>query len=651
MSVNIYAGNFYGVDLVVLALNDGTAQPQVSSAVSLDADTVRITFDRSMEFARDAVGDPLAGVLNPASYQITEQGSGLTLGVMAVAQFSPTQVDLTTSQQRSTPYDVEVWGPEDLWDNPIDPLNNTAVFTGILPIYPTPAGSFYSFFGMYSGVQETGQSSVDPDVTPPVLQNQVPNPSDINIAVDTNITLEVVDVDSGVNAGSVVLRVNGIFAWHTDTQQTGYTVVKTPIPNGYSYEINPDTDFTSYEDVVVRVVANDLAPLPNVLDESYSFRIVDTEVPYLANQNPAPTQVGVSPLASVYLDILDVGDPINASTVTITIGGTVAWQAGALQNSYTGSETPLINGYRYALTPPAPLPQLALVLVRVEASDTAPVPNALDTTYSFTTATDVPPQVLNIDPESGESEVAEDKVISFDAYDNVGINEASTLIVVNSVLAYSGSASKNGFVVTKNTITQGFHYTVTPPTDWPFGGVITVQIHLRDDLGVTTDFVWTFFIYEDPNCFTGPINAFEASLLVPYDLAGTTLYHTEILRSKLLLAVSSRPDPIKAVRQIFLRAHRHDLSSVLRQVVTAPSVKERASKLCYKRTIIQIDADLRGKPGLLKAALAELSDLGLPVPHRQMLRRYLSTDEPNDLVPLACFIIVLAKALEANALS
>lgn len=651
MSVNIYAGNWYGVDLVVMALNDGYVQPQVSSATSIDDQTVRITFDRTMKFERDAIGDPLAGVLNPASYFITEQGSGLTLGVIAVKQFSPTQVDLTTSQQRAAPYDVEVWGVEDYWDNPIDPLNNDAVFTGTPPTYDPPPADFFSFFGMYAGMQETGQSGVAPDVTAPVVQNQVPAPSDTDVAVDTNVSLDIIDTDSGVNAGSVILKVNGVNAWHSDTQQVGFSVTKTPIANGYNYAINPDADFDSYDDVVIGVYAQDIAPLPNTLDTTYSFRIIDTEAPFLANQTPPPGQTGVSPLASVNFDILDAGDPLNASTVIITIDGVIAWQSDALQNSFTGTKTVLANGLRFTLTPPVPLDQLTVITVRVEASDTAPVPNALDTTYAFTTATDIPPEVRNKEPASGESEVASTKDIEFDAYDNVGIDETSTLIVVNNVLAYQNSAAKNGFVVTKNTIAQGYHYKVTPPSAWPFGGVITVQVHLRDDLGVTSDTNWVFFIYEDPNCFTGPINAFEASLLVPYDLAGTALYHTEILRSRLLLAVTSRPDPIKAIRQIFLRAHRHDLAPMLRGIVPTPSKRELGSKLCYKRTIVDIDADLRGKPGLLKAALAELSGLGLPVPHRQMLRRYLSTDEPNDLVPLACFTVVLAKALEVNALS
>jgi hypothetical protein len=41
----------------------------------------------------------------------------------------------------------------------------------------------------------------------------------------------------------------------------------------------------------------------------------------------------------------------------------------------------------------------------------------------------------------------------------------------------------------------------------------------------------------------------------------------------------------------------------------------------------------------------------LPTEHSQLMWSYLRTDQPNDLVPLACLIVCLAKALEKNELS
>ncbi len=152
-------------------------------------------------------------------------------------------------------------------------------------------------------------------------------------------------------------------------------------------------------------------------------------------------------------------------------------------------------------------------------------------------------------------------------------------------------------------------------------------------------------------CFEGPLNTFETSLLVPYDQGGTSLYYMELLRNRLIVAANTESHPTRSIRRIFLLAFHGDLHSVLRDLVPTPTTQEKGVKLCGKRTILQIDADLRSKPGLLQGALSELKNLGITMPHYQLLRRYLATDEPNVLVPLACVMVCLAKALEVNALS
>ncbi|MGD9209333.1 MAG: hypothetical protein PVI90_01085 [Desulfobacteraceae bacterium] len=498
---------------------------------------------------------------------------------------------------------------------------------------------------------DTSYSFQTADSDAPILDNLSPNDSDINVPVDTTISLDILDIDSGVDVDSVSIKVEGVYAWQNDVEQTGFSVVKTSVTYGYRYVITPDTSFGSYQTVDIDVYAEDSAPTPNVLDTAYSFRTVDTEAPYLANHDPAPDETGVSPLTSIYLDVLDDGDPLNASSVVITIDGTIAWQSDALQNSYTGSKTTQPKGYRYALTPPTPLPMSSLIEVSVQAADSAPTPNELDTTYSFTTTVDIPPEVRNIDPYNGQVDVSSNKKIEFDAWDNAGIDEVETSITINSTLAYQSSSSQNGFTVTVVPIVNGYHYEIAAPTNWTRGGTVTVAVQIKDILGVTTNASWIFYIYGLLDCFTGPINSFETSLLVPYDMAATKLYHTEILRNMLLSIANTQPDPIKAVRQIYLQAFRSELAPILRGIVPSPTTREKNVKLCYKRTIIQIDAILRSKPNLLRGALAELRSIGLPVPHNTMLYRYLSTDEPNDLVPLACVVIVLAKALEVNALS
>jgi len=91
---------------------------------------------------------------------------------------------------------------------------------------------------------------------------------------DTNIMLEVWDTDTGVDAATVVIKVNSVVAWTGDAQQTGFAVTKTVLAGGgIRYEINPDSDFHPTERVLLEVAADDLEAAPNSMSERREFCI------------------------------------------------------------------------------------------------------------------------------------------------------------------------------------------------------------------------------------------------------------------------------------------------------------------------------------------------------------------------------------------
>lgn len=110
------------------------------------------------------------------------------------------------------------------------------------------------------------------DTLAPALFLRKPHRGASDVRIGTNIVLEVWDTDTGVDASSVVITVNGVVAWTGDAQQTGFTVTKTVIPGGgIQYDINPDSDLPYYAAVMVRVEADDLETTPNSMDERVSF--------------------------------------------------------------------------------------------------------------------------------------------------------------------------------------------------------------------------------------------------------------------------------------------------------------------------------------------------------------------------------------------
>lgn len=124
----------------------------------------------------------------------------------------------------------------------------------------------------------------------PVLQNQVPAPDAKHVDVASNVYLELVEAVVGLNAASVILTVNGVVAWSGDAQQAGFVVTKTPITNGFSYDINPDTDFPAGQASRVDVYAEDTGAVP-----LSTFYVFETEG-YLLGTNA--DQVGFEDVAT-----------------------------------------------------------------------------------------------------------------------------------------------------------------------------------------------------------------------------------------------------------------------------------------------------------------------------------------------------------------
>ena len=128
------------------------------------------------------------------------------------------------------------------------------------------------------------------------------------------------------------------------------------------------------------------------------------------------------------------------------------------------------------------------------------------------------------------------------------------------------------------------------------------------------------------------------------------LYYTEQLRQLLLDVTTDTPDPLEAIRAIFLRAHSTELGVVLRDIVPTPTTAEAVVELCYKRTLLEIDVYLQQRPNILESAIQELPSVKLPLLHLQLLLSYLNADDPTVRVPLACLVVFLAKSLENNEL-
>lgn len=481
------------------------------------------------------------------------------------------------------------------------------------------------------------------DVTAPVLGGQNPFSGQIDVSRSANVVLELTDTGAGLDEASVVLTVEGAVAYSGGVEQPGFTVTKLAIADGFRYTINPDTNFGSYQTVDVGVYAEDLATIPNVLSTSYNFRTLDDVAPYLANQDPFPGQTGVSPVTNITLDVLDAGAGVAAATIVLRVNGTIAWQSDTQQPGFVVTKTVVAGGFHYVINPDSVLP-LGTNTVRVVADDLATTPNTLDTSYTFEVVDVVPPTIDDTYPQG--SDCSPDTLVSFTCEDDIQVVLSSIQTTIDGETAILNGVFQFGWNGSSSSITpnvnNGYDVVIQKETSFAYEEQVTVHVSIADLSALPVTEEWNFTVSEDPTCFTGPLNATEEALITPF----TALPNCEKLRTYLFSYITTNHSIIEGARAIFLRGHSQELSPVLFNIVPVVTEKETASRLCHKATNISVANNLRRKTNVIPAAIRELVSLGLPSAHRTLFERYAQEDQPNTEVPLACVIVLLAKAFE-----
>jgi len=134
--------------------------------------------------------------------------------------------------------------------------------------------------------------------------------------------------------------------------------------------------------------------MANHLNTTYSFNIeqYDVDPPYVVNRDPAPSSSGNPEDTNVEFDVLDADEGVDLSSVdvSVTIVGnpaSVAILGGVIQPGWSGSITPIGNGYHIDITPDLEFGSAHTMEVSIDAQDLAPTPNVMPTVeYDFSTA-------------------------------------------------------------------------------------------------------------------------------------------------------------------------------------------------------------------------------------------------------------------------
>lgn len=252
-------------------------------------------------------------------------------------------------------------------------------------------------------------------------------------------------------------------------------------------------------------------------------------------------------------------------------------------------------------------------------SDVTPLNNAVNVSASTTLAFTVTDIDLDLDPVYVE-------------------------IYIQSARAYANETNYFGFTTVRTGVPGGYSYVVTSPLDYAYYSVIEIALYARDYASNSVSLLFSFTIEAPSECFQGPVNTFEETLLVPY--TSSALISTELMRQGLLSNLIETKEPEPAVRALFIQGHEIELSPIIRGIVLAPTDAERAVTLCHRKSLLDVYTALPRKSTWMYNSIREMGTLGLPIEHRTMLESYIQLTEPTWTVSLMCFLVLLAKTLD-----
>lgn len=337
----------------------------------------------------------------------------------------------------------------------------------------------------------------DLDDVPPQVSNQVPSPSSTNVLVSSSVSFDVTDPGSNVNTASIEVMIDSEPAVSGGIFQPGFSGTISAIPNGYTVVVTPDSLFGYNQPVNVDVYAEDLAGLANSVSVFWSFTTeLDITGPVFSEIIPGDGYTDVDVNSSISFNVTDEETGVYPDSIQVIVDGITAYDGslGGFQIGFSGSITPVADGYSLVITPDIAFVDWSTVAVSASASNLASPPVTESVSWSFQCADENAPSITPVAPTNGQIDVPGNTDIVFQLDDAGGIDLLTLLASVDGVPAYDGSLGgfQPGF--TGSVVGTDNSYTVTLNPDVDFGEFFTavVDVSVDDFAGNTTSESWSF---------------------------------------------------------------------------------------------------------------------------------------------------------------
>jgi hypothetical protein len=164
------------------------------------------------------------------------------------------------------------------------------------------------------------------DITGPVVTALSPTSGQTNVAIATDVSMNINDLASGVSLNTIRVTLNTTLVFSNGAAQdvVNYPLSIVASGNGYNLNINPTTDFANSATITLQVSARDISG--NITNTSYSFTTiaagpVDTTPPTTNSHSPVRAATGVSANGSIVVHVVDTGVGVSQNTIVMTVSG------------------------------------------------------------------------------------------------------------------------------------------------------------------------------------------------------------------------------------------------------------------------------------------------------------------------------------------
>ncbi len=296
-----------------------------------------------------------------------------------------------------------------------------------------------------------------PDTLPPFVAERIPSRNSRNVPLETDLRLEVRDLDSGVDSTTIVLSLDGV---RVQPEISG-------TPAQYFLRYLPARAFRDNQTVTVRLAARDLASPANALSpaEEYSFTTIrDSLAPRLMDLFPAPFATNVPGNIEIRASLEDDLTGVDRDGIVMLIN----------QQAVAPILTEIPRGFQLRYRMPVEPGPGDTVFVHLRGRDRASTPNELARAYYFVIALDrdlEPPYATRQSPAPGATNVPVTAGVSVHVVDNgSGVDRNALKLTINGQAVSPTITGQPG----------DFLLSYQPPIPWPFNATVTAVVNAQD---------------------------------------------------------------------------------------------------------------------------------------------------------------------------